>query len=375
MTIGQRIAERRKLLGISQEALGEQMGVSRQAISKWEADGAIPEIDKLIALSKLFGVSVGWLLGTESEDSPKQETGLSEEQLITMEKIVQKYQQPQRKSLLMLVCLACAVAALILSVIGLGKTPAKLNDLSLRLAQLEGEPLLSDYSAEFTALPDWKKAQVAFQAAPKNWQEGDTAYLILREGDSERYQIPCAWNGEVFLGEGDITYGKYEAYFVICHVDGSQEQQNTSEAFYGLPYELRSVCDVEVVEYDGFWNDIETLNALVVRVEPPWIMAQEEGLVWAKLDLVLYHNEREYVVADLLKSCVNTLESDQEASDTNEGIQSETRVKGLCMRLELREPLELSLPEFQNGDFIHYCIKGKLSNGYTFTQPLGALFL
>ena len=41
MTIGQRIAERRKLLGISQEALGEQMGVSRQAISKWEADGAI----------------------------------------------------------------------------------------------------------------------------------------------------------------------------------------------------------------------------------------------------------------------------------------------------------------------------------------------
>ena len=114
MTIGQRIAERRKLLGISQEALGEQMGVSRQAISKWEADGAIPEIDKLIALSKLFGVSVGWLLGTESEDSPKPETGLSEEQLITMEKIVQKYQQPQRKSLLMLVCLACAVAALIL---------------------------------------------------------------------------------------------------------------------------------------------------------------------------------------------------------------------------------------------------------------------
>lgn len=63
MTIGQRIAERRKLLGLSQEALGERMGVSRQAISKWEADGAIPEIDKLIALSKLFGISVGWFWG------------------------------------------------------------------------------------------------------------------------------------------------------------------------------------------------------------------------------------------------------------------------------------------------------------------------
>ena len=47
------------------------MGVSRQAISKWEADSALPEIDKLIALSKLFDVTVGWLLGVE--EAPRQE--------------------------------------------------------------------------------------------------------------------------------------------------------------------------------------------------------------------------------------------------------------------------------------------------------------
>ena len=39
-TIGQRIARERKRLNLSQEAFGEKMGVSRQAISKWEADGA-----------------------------------------------------------------------------------------------------------------------------------------------------------------------------------------------------------------------------------------------------------------------------------------------------------------------------------------------
>ena len=66
MTIGQRIAQQRKKLGLSQEALGEQLGVSRQAISKWEADAALPEIDKLIALSKLFDVTVGWLLGVKN---------------------------------------------------------------------------------------------------------------------------------------------------------------------------------------------------------------------------------------------------------------------------------------------------------------------
>ena len=63
MTIGQRVGQKRKELGLSQEALGEQLGVSRQSIYKWESDAAVPEIDKLIALSRLFGVSVGWLLG------------------------------------------------------------------------------------------------------------------------------------------------------------------------------------------------------------------------------------------------------------------------------------------------------------------------
>ena len=50
LTIGQKIASRRKLLNLSQEALADQLGVSRQAVSKWESDGAIPEIDKLITL-------------------------------------------------------------------------------------------------------------------------------------------------------------------------------------------------------------------------------------------------------------------------------------------------------------------------------------
>lgn len=65
MTLGQRIQELRKGLSLSQEELGEKMGVSRQAISKWEGDQTIPELDKLISLSKLFGLTVGQLLGVE----------------------------------------------------------------------------------------------------------------------------------------------------------------------------------------------------------------------------------------------------------------------------------------------------------------------
>lgn len=68
-TLGQRIAAQRKKIGLSQEALAEKLDVSRQAVSKWESDGAIPEIDKLIALSKFYDVTVGWLLGVEEDAS------------------------------------------------------------------------------------------------------------------------------------------------------------------------------------------------------------------------------------------------------------------------------------------------------------------
>ena len=83
MTTGQRIAQKRREAGLSQEQLGQQLGVSRQAIYKWESDASMPEIEKLVALSRLFSVPVGWLLG--EEDAPAQNADgqepLTEEQM------------------------------------------------------------------------------------------------------------------------------------------------------------------------------------------------------------------------------------------------------------------------------------------------------
>ena len=77
MTLGKRIQELRKGAGLSQEGLGEALGVSRQAVSKWESDGGIPELDTLIAMSRLFQVTLGQLLGVEppAEADPPGQTG------------------------------------------------------------------------------------------------------------------------------------------------------------------------------------------------------------------------------------------------------------------------------------------------------------
>ena len=71
MTLGQRIQDLRKQRGLSQEALGDALGVSRQAVSKWEGDNGIPELDTLIAISRLFEITVGQLLGVEEASEQK----------------------------------------------------------------------------------------------------------------------------------------------------------------------------------------------------------------------------------------------------------------------------------------------------------------
>ena len=66
MTFAQKLKELRTRAGMSQEKLSEKVGVSRQAITKWETDKGAPDMDNLMALSDLFGVSVDELLGREA---------------------------------------------------------------------------------------------------------------------------------------------------------------------------------------------------------------------------------------------------------------------------------------------------------------------
>ena len=68
MTIGERIRIERKKLGLSQEELGEKLNVSRQAVSKWEQELSIPDLDRLVGLSKVFDLSTDQLLGLDSRE-------------------------------------------------------------------------------------------------------------------------------------------------------------------------------------------------------------------------------------------------------------------------------------------------------------------
>lgn len=69
MTLGERIKEFRHMKGLSQEGLSEKLNVSRQAITKWESDNGVPDVDNLIALSRLMGITLDELVLGEQKDT------------------------------------------------------------------------------------------------------------------------------------------------------------------------------------------------------------------------------------------------------------------------------------------------------------------
>ena len=97
MILADKIILLRKRKGWSQEELAEQLGVTRQSVSKWEGAQSVPDIQKIIQMSEIFGVTTDYLLkdeieATKTEDITKiQNTHLIKRSLIEKnQKIIRK---------------------------------------------------------------------------------------------------------------------------------------------------------------------------------------------------------------------------------------------------------------------------------------------
>lgn len=106
MTLGEKIYVLRMKNGLSQEAFGEKLGVSRQSVSKWETDQSVPELDKIVIISDLFSVSTDYLLkesvGEESITSEGEAFGSQNSDTqgtrIIIEKVRMSYEYKSQKT-------------------------------------------------------------------------------------------------------------------------------------------------------------------------------------------------------------------------------------------------------------------------------------
>ena len=315
LTIGQRIAAKRRELGISQIELGERMGVSRQSVSKWEADAAIPEIDKLIALSKLFCVSVGWLLGVENETQPQEppETEFTDREWEIIDRLTQN--EPRLpKWLLPLTAGAAAVSlcAAILAGTALWSSRSykeeltELNrTLSIYTAGHEGliptVSVLDSYQFLATPSADLEECTFAFTGHPAYYEPGAEAELVISLGTQEIHRLKCQWDGAAYLAEFTVpARNGYTAVFELTEKSGIVLASQVYDYLLTDLLSQRSFGKASV-DFSGVAYKEECLDLVDVQVsiEAPGILRDISGL-WRKCDLVVLGDGRELGRLDLI---------------------------------------------------------------------------
>ena len=266
MTLGQRIAQKRKELGLSQEGLGEQLGVSRQAIYKWESDASLPEIDKLINLSKIFSVSVGWLLGVEEAPSPAEPPSgeLTEAQLQMVQEIVDRYlaaqpkQAPLKRRKLVGLCGAAAVLALVVALFNLfskldrvtqdynnlrysvdnvsNSVNSQINSITYRVENIlkSQNSLTAEYSTELASTDlGANTATFDIRVVPKTYVDGMTALFVARS-EEETVELPVE-PGEDHAFSGEITCPLTDDIsLTVVLVTGDKRETQWLEDYYDL---------------------------------------------------------------------------------------------------------------------------------------------
>ena len=206
MTTGQRVAQKRKELGLSQEALGEKLSVSRQSIYKWESDSALPEVEKLVAIAAaalcLCGVLAGFYM--------------------RLKDLTQSYAHLQGS----IVQVQTDVNV-------------QIDGISQRVEELlrSQNAVTADYSAELvSADPSASQAFFQLYAVPKHYVEGMTAEFYAGNGGG--YQAPAVppeqREGQRFTA--DLRFGLAEDITLsvaFLYPDGTRQTQ-VLERFAGL---------------------------------------------------------------------------------------------------------------------------------------------
>ena len=399
LTTGQRIASRRKLANLSQEDISQELGVSRQAVSKWESDGGLPDIDNLIKLSRIFGVSVGWLLGTEADPSFDPSTGLSDAQLKMVEEIIVRNAPKSHKGW---IAGAMAVCILALSLFGiffqrqLRALSAENYAAQQQIAALEAgnqtllqqmdtmnqamtqqaredDLLLNVYPKAYlkengnTSLypssymeEDGQTVVLDFYFVPKLFQENAQAYLIVTNDEHMIFEtIACEVTGNWYTCRVELPVcNGYRYSFLLTTGSGYQEQ---------------SLDDVSFVRY---FNNL--YDATRYHLDP----SGQARSVW-------YATDRQYSFTQPIGSPLISLRSpyvgyaavDVTLSLNGEAIHTQSLREafktygGAYMRFEEPYPLDFGcdLPELAAGDVLTLSISARTYDGLVLSAALETL--
>ena len=376
LTLGQRIALKRNELGLSQNALGEQLGVSRQSVFKWESDAAIPEIDKLIALSRLFGVSLDWLMGMDETPRPEEPIPEAPAQDFTERERQILEQLASRKPVLPLwlkamaiVAVACASVAMINSCISLyqsSRAKAQTKVLQEQAEQMveyiqsqlmSPTDIIQSFTCRCTPTLNLDSATALIRITPHYYEETQSAAVLVLLGEEVVAVSGCSWNGTSWETEFELKPANgYRVLFRLTDSTGKEFNQELN----GTPLNNLAHRLAWPTNYSVIWKELDTQNTSLtftdmgVKIPLPGIFYGWTDL-WERCELVLTNDAgTELCRYDLMNRSAYSAEGNFGGSDVDFTTQTVL--------------LEFSEPEL--GDHLHLTLDCALTTGHQFLCPV-----
>ena len=240
--IGAGIAQRRKQMVLSQEELAKLLGVTRQAVSKWESGAALPSVDNIVELARIFSVSVDELLQLEKKSG---EPGLSAQSVGLLLDEHSARQENRIKRMMWALIAAAVVLAIgivVSSLLGMQRTNRMEDNLKRRIsdtnAQIqsqingiqtdisnavkqaldEGSTMLADSGFhDFVYIHESGTVEMMAFAYPKALGEYSDAefYAILSDGtriSAPAKEISGSFEGTLSIPATDVQYMDVDAY-------------------------------------------------------------------------------------------------------------------------------------------------------------------
>ena len=268
MSLGERIYKLRTEKELSQGDLAEALEVSRQSISKWETNGSVPELDKLVKLSEVFCVSLDALV-TGKEDVEQPAVQEVEPQIVYIEKPVEKRSTAAQKWCISLCSLVCVLLL------------ACLLTKWLPGGQTDGQPTsnpVQQLSENFEATaPDIRRVEIIMDcgdiritatdtdkiivAGGKNYTEVSDGLLKIQPNQDGELVItvPKGWNCEDLKINGtalkidlmDVSIGTLDLSGSACTLNYSGSLENLKVSGTSIAATLRCTNSVSDIKIDG----------------------------------------------------------------------------------------------------------------------------
>lgn len=346
MELASRIQELRKKAGLSQEALAEMLGISRQALGKWESGASMPTLENLAQLAKIFHLSIDELItGQSTRNEEEHNPALSAQSIDTLLQRIEQA-QPKRTPALLIAAVGIIGAALIcfavffaIRVHSLGQ---QYDALTERIDVLASRPtdtaalyqqILSRLESEFTLTEpdqfyfDWEllgcdlqkqTMTLSLRATPREFLPDDTLSFLLSPTSGASDTLPEAIVAAASISEGQFgaqveipLCAQLDVYIQSNAADGSTKQEQAAQ-LYDLSTQFVPVFQADTYKF-GYttWNksSVSFSGSPAVSLTPASSPAAPKP---AEIECCLFYND-EIIFTKLLD-----LKEDFPGSDTSQ---------------------------------------------------------